>query len=146
MLWRPRWNNLRSTGGNFEHCRACALRVIAPAPVRHALSSTRRARFTKRVTGAQRRNMNVDATVALIYCIGDGGRRCWTRRRGGNARNRVCRLTTDIRTTQGQSDFGHNVQTIITYSKNVGTFFNRHRWTRIFHTRRVHLILSSNTH
>jgi hypothetical protein len=35
----------------------------------------------------------------------------------GNARNRVFRLTTDMRTTQGQASFGQNVQTIITYSK-----------------------------
>jgi hypothetical protein len=34
--------------------------------VRHALSNNRRAWYTKRVTGAQRRNMNVDATVAQI--------------------------------------------------------------------------------
>jgi hypothetical protein len=58
--------------------------------------------------------MNVDATVAQIQCIDDGGRRCWAGRCGGNARNRVCRLTTEMRTTQGQAAFGHNVQAIIT--------------------------------
>jgi hypothetical protein len=29
-------------GGEFEHCRACVLGVIAPAPVRHDLSNSRR--------------------------------------------------------------------------------------------------------
>jgi hypothetical protein len=31
------------TGGKFEHYRDCVLGVIAPAPVRHALSNSRRA-------------------------------------------------------------------------------------------------------
>jgi hypothetical protein len=49
MLWRPKWNEPTTTGGEFEHCRACVLGVIAPAPVRHALSNCCRASSTKRV-------------------------------------------------------------------------------------------------
>jgi hypothetical protein len=42
---------------------------------------------------------------------------------GGGVRNRVRRLiTTDMRTTQGQDAFGHNVQTIITYLNMVHVF------------------------
>jgi hypothetical protein len=93
----------------------------ARAPVRLALSNMRRARWTKRVKGAQRRNMNVVATVAKKYCIGDGGRGCWACRCGQNARNRACRLTTDMRTSQGQAAFGHNVQKIRTYL-NISSF------------------------
>jgi hypothetical protein len=123
MLWCPRWNAPTTAAGEFEKCRACVLRVIAPEPVRHALSNSRRAGSTKTVTCAQCRNMKVDATVAQIQCIDDGGRRCWLGRCGGNARNRVCRLTTDMRITQGQDAFGHNVQTIIIiYSYMVKTF------------------------
>jgi hypothetical protein len=40
-------------GGEFEHYRACVLEVIAM----HALSNSRRDGWTKRVTGAQRRNI-----------------------------------------------------------------------------------------
>jgi hypothetical protein len=65
---------------------------------------------------------------------------------GENARNRVCRPTTDMCTTQGQAAFGHNVQAIITYSNFVKTFSNRYRWTRLFNARRTHLLRSSNTH
>jgi hypothetical protein len=53
-----------STGGDFEHYGACAFGVIAPAPVRHALSNRRRAGETKKVTGSKRRNINDCATVA----------------------------------------------------------------------------------
>jgi hypothetical protein len=66
MLWRPIWNAPIATRGEFEHCRACVLWIIAPAPVRHALSNSRRAGQTKRVTGALRRDMNAHATVAQI--------------------------------------------------------------------------------
>ena len=64
MLFRATWNAPKTARGEFEHCRACVLGVIAPAPVRHALSNNRRVWSTKRVTGAQRCDMNVDATVA----------------------------------------------------------------------------------
>jgi hypothetical protein len=63
MLLRAKWNAPTTTRGEYEHCRACVLGVIAPAAVRHALSNNRRAGYTKRVTGAQRRNMNADATA-----------------------------------------------------------------------------------
>jgi hypothetical protein len=53
--------------------------------------------------------------------VGDGGG-CWAGRCGGNARNNVCRLATDIRTTQGQVSFGHNVKTVTTYKKMLKTF------------------------
>jgi hypothetical protein len=43
MLLRAKWNAPTTTMGEFEHCRACVLWVIAPAPVRHALSIKRRA-------------------------------------------------------------------------------------------------------
>jgi hypothetical protein len=67
MLLRAKWNAPTTTGGEFEHCRACVLGVIAPTPLLHALSKSRRAGYyTKRVTGAQRRDMNVDAPVAQI--------------------------------------------------------------------------------
>jgi hypothetical protein len=66
MLLRAKWIAPTITGGEFEHFRACVLGVVAPAPVRHALSNKRRAGQTKRVTGAQRRNMNVVATVTQI--------------------------------------------------------------------------------
>jgi hypothetical protein len=36
-----------------------------------------------------------------------------------------------MRTTQGQAAFGHNVQTIVTYSCMVKTFYKRYRWTRL---------------
>jgi hypothetical protein len=51
--------------------------------------------------------------------------------------------TTYMRTTQGQDAFGHNVQTIITYSTMVKTFSNKYRWTRLFNARRVHLLQST---
>jgi hypothetical protein len=89
--------------------------------------------------------MNVDATVAQILCIGDGGRRSWAGRCGGNARNCICRLTTDMRTTQGQAAFGHNDQAIITYSYMVKQIYSRYRWTHLFNTRVTHL-RSSSTH
>jgi hypothetical protein len=100
----------------------------------------------ERVTGAQRRNMNADAMVAQIQCIGDGGRRCLAGRCGGNARNGVFRLTTDMRTTQGQAAFGNNVLAIITYVFTVKTSCNRYRWTRLFNARRTHLLWSSKFH
>jgi hypothetical protein len=53
--------------------------------------------------------------------VGDGGA-YWAGRCGGNARNNVCRLATDIRTTQGQASFGHHVETVTTYSKMLKTF------------------------
>jgi hypothetical protein len=90
--------------------------------------------------------MNAYATVAHIYCIGDGRRRCWTCRCGGNARNRVCRLTTDMCITQGQAAFVHNVKSIITYSNKVKTLLKRYCWTRLFNARRTNLLRSSNTH
>jgi hypothetical protein len=43
MLLRAKWNAPTTARGEFEHCRACVLGVIAPAPVRHALSNSRRA-------------------------------------------------------------------------------------------------------
>jgi hypothetical protein len=73
--------------------------------------------------------MNAYATVAQIQSIADGGRRCWAGRCGGNARICVCRLTTDMRTPQGQAAFGHNVQTIITCSYMDKPFSNRYFWT-----------------
>jgi hypothetical protein len=84
--------------------------------------------------------MNADATVAQISCIGVGGRRFWAGRCGGNARNRVCRLRTDMRTTQGQAAFGHNVQAIINLSCMVQTSCDMYRWTRIVNARRMHLL------
>ena len=65
---------------------------------------------------------------------------------GGNARNRVCRLSTDTHTTQGQAAFGHDVQAIITYYFTVKTSCNMIRCTRIFNARRTHLLRSSNSH
>jgi hypothetical protein len=70
-----------------------------------------------------------------IECIGDGGRRCWASRRGGNARNRVCTLTTGMRTTHGQAAFGHNIQLITTYSKMVKTYFETCTVGRVFSMR-----------
>jgi hypothetical protein len=66
MLLRAKWNAPTTTRGEFEHCRACELEVIAPAPVRHAPSNSRHATQPKRVAVAQRRNVNADATVAQI--------------------------------------------------------------------------------
>jgi hypothetical protein len=66
------------------------------------------------------------------------------RRAGGGCR--VCRLTTDMRTTQGQVVFGHNIQAIITYSYIVEAFINRYRWTLLFNARRTHLLRISSTH
>jgi hypothetical protein len=43
MLLRAKGNAPTTTRGEFEHRRACVLGVIAPAPVRHALSNNRRA-------------------------------------------------------------------------------------------------------
>jgi hypothetical protein len=71
--------------------------------------------------------------------------RCWAGRCGGNARNRVSILTTDMRTTQGQTAFGHNVQTIITYYNKVNLFYNMYRcWTCLFSARPTHLLVGSN--
>jgi hypothetical protein len=66
MLLRAKWNAPTTKRGEFEHCRACVLGVIAAALVRHALSNNRRAGLMKTVTGAQRRNMNDNETVAQI--------------------------------------------------------------------------------
>jgi hypothetical protein len=66
MIRRPIWIAPTNTGGEFEHYRVCVLGVIALAPVRHILLNNRRACLTKRVTGAQRRNMNAYATVAQM--------------------------------------------------------------------------------
>jgi hypothetical protein len=95
--------------------------------VRNALSNSRHVGEPKRETGAQRSNMKAYATVAQIRCICDGERRCWAGRCGGNARNRVYRLTTDMRSTQGQAPFGYSAQTIMTHSNKVKNFSNTHR-------------------
>jgi hypothetical protein len=86
--------------------------------------------------------MNAYATVAQIQFISDGERRCWARRCGGN---RVCRLITNMRTTQGHATFGYNVQTIITYSNMVITCLHRCLWTHLFNARRTYLLWSLNT-
>jgi hypothetical protein len=52
----------------------------------------------------------------------------------------------DMRPTQGQAAFGHNVQTIITFLNEVKTFSNMYRWARIFHARLLHPLLSSAAH
>jgi hypothetical protein len=57
---------VKYTRGGFEQYWACILGVLARAPVRRALSNSRRAGWTKIVTGAQRRNMNAYAIVAQI--------------------------------------------------------------------------------
>jgi hypothetical protein len=69
--------------------------------------------------------------------------------------------TTDMRTTQGHTGFGHNVQAIITFSnkakpypipgapkkqKKSQTFSNKCRWTQLFNARRTQIFPSLNTH
>jgi hypothetical protein len=59
---------------------------------------------------------------------------------GGNARNRVCRLTTDMYTTHGQAAFGHNVETII--PSNIPQ-----KWSKLFKAvRRVFSMRVENTY
>jgi hypothetical protein len=69
------------------------------------------------------------------------GRPLW-----GNARNRVCILTTGMRTTQGQAAFGYSIQTIVAYSNIVKTCYHKYCWTRLFIARRTHVLQSSCIH
>jgi hypothetical protein len=53
----------------------------------------------------------------------------------GDARNRVYRLTADMRATEGQVAFGHIIQTVTPYSNELRTFYYRNHWTYLDNAR-----------
>jgi hypothetical protein len=56
-------------GDEFEYYRAYVGGVFKPAPVRHALSNSRLAGYTKEATASKRRYMNTCVTVVQTSCF-----------------------------------------------------------------------------